>query len=307
MNCEAVLKLIPLYFYGELPPGEEDAVEEHLHACPGCALEMERQRALAAELSRRQAPVAGALLEECRADLMAAIRGGAPRAVPQPGPWRLFLEAMVHSFASLGRLRQPLGAVALVALGFVIARFTARPSGQLGSAPSPDQVVHTIRSVQPDGSGGVQISFDETRRKVLSGRQDNQEVQQLLLAAAHEENPAVRVESVDLLKNSAGSGEIRNALLNAVAHDPNDGVRLKAVEGLKSLAGDPDVRKTLAKVLLEDQNPAIRMQVVDVLVQHHDDMLVGVLQDLMQKENNNYVRLKSEKALKDMNASIGTF
>jgi hypothetical protein len=27
----------------------------------------------------------------------------------------------------------------------------------------------------------------------------------------------------------------------------------------------------------------------------------------VQKEDNNYVRLKCEKALKDMNASIGTF
>jgi HEAT repeat protein len=99
---------------------------------------------------------------------------------------------------------------------------------------------------------------------------------------------------------------VRDALLNA-AQDTNDGVRLKAVEGLKPLSADADVRKVLAKVLLGDQNPAIRMQAVDALVQHRDDALVGVLQDLMQRENNNYVRLKSEKALKDMNASIGTF
>jgi hypothetical protein len=84
-------------------------------------------------------------------------------------------------------------------------------------------------------------------------------------------------------------------------------VRLKAVEGLKPLSSEPDVRKILAQVLLGDDNPAVRMQVVDLLVEHRDDAIVGVLQDLMQKENNSYVRLKSEKALKDMNASIGTF
>jgi hypothetical protein len=79
------------------------------------------------------------------------------------------------------------------------------------------------------------------------------------------------------------------------------------VEGLKSLAGEPDVRKVLAQVLLGDDNSAVRMQVVDLLVEHRDDAIVGVLQDLMQKENNSYVRLKSEKALKEMNASVGTF
>jgi hypothetical protein len=100
---------------------------------------------------------------------------------------------------------------------------------------------------------------------------------------------------------------VRAALLNAVAHDPNAGVRLKAVEGLKPLAVEPDVRKVLAQVLLADENSAVRMQVVDLLVARPDDSIVGVLQNLMQKEDNSYVRLKSEKALKEMNASVGTF
>jgi hypothetical protein len=34
---------------------------------------------------------------------------------------------------------------------------------------------------------------------------------------------------------------------------------------------------------------------------------VGTLQSVMQHEDNGYVRLKVEKALKEMNASIGTF
>jgi HEAT repeat protein len=153
----------------------------------------------------------------------------------------------------------------------------------------------------------VQIAFDETRRRVLSGPAGDRDIQRLLLAAAREDNPAVRVESVDLLKSRAGSTEVRDTLLNAVARDSNAGVRLKALDGLKPLAGDPQVRKTLSQVLLADDNPAVRMQVVDLLVSHRDNSMVGVLQNLVQKEDNNYVRLKCEKALKDMNASIGTF
>ena len=37
------------------------------------------------------------------------------------------------------------------------------------------------------------------------------------------------------------------------------------------------------------------------------DQIVGVLQNVVQKDNNSYVRLKCEKALKEMNASVGTF
>jgi len=53
MSCDSVLKTIPLYFYGELTPAEEERVEQHLHECAACAREMERQRAMAAMLDRR--------------------------------------------------------------------------------------------------------------------------------------------------------------------------------------------------------------------------------------------------------------
>ena len=307
MTCDSVLELIPLYFYGELDPAREENVEEHLHACPACAREMERQRTLAATLANHHSAVPSALLEECRADLMAAIGGGRPaKTAKPPGPWRLFFQAMAESLQSLGRLRIPAGAAAMLAIGFFVARFTTvKP--QAPQPSSADQIFNTIRSVQPDNTGRVQIGFDETRRHTISGRMDDENIRRLLLAAAREDNPAVRVESVDLLKNHADSSDVRDALLNAVAHDPNAAVRLKAVEGLKPLAGDRAVRKILAQVLLADDNSAVRMQVVDLLVAHTDDSIVGVLQRLIDKEQNSYVRLKSEKALKDMNASIGTF
>jgi hypothetical protein len=307
MTCDSAAKLIPLYFYGELMPEEEDGLEEHLHGCAGCMREMERQRAMAAALDRRQAEVPPMLLEACRADLLAAIQGGAPRLFkPAKGPWTLFLEALAATLAGFSRYRTPVGAVALVAVGFLAARFTG--AGMPASSLSPaGEVFSTVRSVEPDSSGRVQIAFDETRRRVVSGATGDRDIQRLLLAAAREDNPAVRVESVDLLRSRAGSGEVRDALLNVVARDSNAGVRLKALDGLKPLAGDPQVRKILAQVLLADDNPAVRMQVVDLLVSHRDDSMVGVLQNLVQKEDNNYVRLKCEKALKDMNASIGTF
>ncbi len=280
-----------------------------MHECPSCAREMERQRALAASMDRYQAEIPAGLLAECRADLMAAIQGGAGVAEPTPSPWRLFLHALSDTFAGWSRLRQPVGALALLAVGFFGARFANRTGAIESSlAPAPsDQVFSTVRSVQPNPAGGIQISYDETRRRVVNGPMDDQNIRRLLLSAAREDNPAVRVESVDLLKGHSGTSDVRDALLNAVAHDPNAGVRLKALEGLKPVAADADVRKVLAKVLLSDENSAVRMQVVDLLVEHRDDAIVGVLQDLMQKENNSYVRLKSEKALKEMNASLGTF
>jgi len=315
MSCDSISKLIPLYYYGELSPEEEDRVEEHTHACTGCTREMERQRILAAALDRRSLAPPPFLLEDCRSDLMAAIQGGAPRLEKSTkSAWKLFLEAMGASWSGLARLRRPVGALALITLGFFAARMTTGlPSGPGSATPAttagfiPDDALSTVRSVRSDPSGHVEVAFDETRRRVVSGRMDDSNIQKLLLAAAHGDNTAVRVESMDLLRARAGSMEVRDALLNAIVQDSNAGVRLKALEGLKPLVGDAEVRKTLARVLLADDNAAIRMQVVDLLVSRRDDSTVGMLQDLVQKEDNNSVRLKVAKALKDMNASVGTF
>lgn len=322
MNCEAAGKLIPLYYYGELTPEEEDGLEVHLDQCVPCNREMEKQRAFAAAADKMHLAPPHTLLEDCRADLMAAIQGGAPRVSrPEKGPWTLFLEAIGLTFHGTERYRQPVGAVALVLIGFFAARYTGAGMGPLAISPSNsnvpmannaslgpgDDVFSTVRSVQPDASGRVQIALDETRRRVISGHLGDPNIQKFLVAASSEENPAVRVESVQLLKDRVDSSEVRDALLNALAHDGNAEVRLKALEGLKNLAGDATVRKTLAQVLLSDDNAAVRLQAIDMLVTRHDDAMVGVLQNLVQKDGNSAVRLRCEKALKDMNASVGTF
>jgi predicted anti-sigma-YlaC factor YlaD len=57
MNCDSVSKLIPLYFYGEVTPDEEDQVDQHLHECAACAGSNGAAAHLAAALDRRQAEI----------------------------------------------------------------------------------------------------------------------------------------------------------------------------------------------------------------------------------------------------------
>ncbi|HJZ97920.1 MAG TPA: HEAT repeat domain-containing protein [Candidatus Solibacter sp.] len=313
MKCDDIAKLIPLYYYGELTPDEEEQVEEHTHECVDCGAAMEQQRVLAAALDRRAAEPPAYLIEDCRADLMAAVHGGAARAAVRPasakGPWTLFLEALQHSFGNFNRLRQPIGAAALIAIGFFGASLTNRPVPRPRVEPVPDDAYHTVRSVQsdPNQAGAVLITFDETRRRQTRGRVEDPIIQRLLVAAAHEDNPAVRFESVDLLKNQPRSGEVRDALINVLAQDPNDGVRLKAIEGLQPIAIDPDVRRVLVHVLRADSNTAVKIKAIDLLSTHRDDAVVGIMQALVQREQNDSVRLKLEKALREWNASLGTF
>jgi HEAT repeat protein len=112
---------------------------------------------------------------------------------------------------------------------------------------------------------------------------------------------------MDILRTRPASDELRGALLYALQHDPNPGVRLKALDALRPYAGEPQVRGTLARVLLVDDNPGVRTQAIDLLVMKKEDAIVGLLQGVIQKESNDYVRLRCQRALQEMDASVGTF
>jgi HEAT repeat protein len=196
-----------------------------------------------------------------------------------------------------------------VALGFFSSRLIPRENSPINQATlAGEPILSTIRSVQPDASGHVQISLDETRRRLITGSLSDGNIERLMLAAARDEsNDGLRVESIEILKRSAGSADVRDALLTALRNDPNPGVRFKALDGLKGMASQPEVRRTLAYVLQNDQNPGVRIQAIDLLTEQQDAELVGVLQRLVSKESNNYVRQRCEKALLELNASVGTF
>jgi hypothetical protein len=288
MTCQEAIDEIPLYCYGELSSENEEAVESHLADCASCRAELEKHRRFLDILDDRKEPVDTGLLALCRNDLRHAVA-----AKNKPSFWSNIWQHQI-------RFRVPVGAMALVALGYFGARIFP-----MGSEP----MFSTVRSVEADAaSGQVRVAVDEIRRHVISGAARDPRIASLLLSAAHEEsNPGIRVESIGLLTSTGDSAQVRQVLVDALTRDPNAGVRLKALEALKPFAGDPAVRKTLANVLLKDDNPGVRIQAIDLLTAHHDDSIVGVLQDAVRKEDNNYVRLRCGRLLEEMKASVGTY
>jgi hypothetical protein len=302
MTCESVKELADLYLYGELAGQEEDGMEQHLHGCAACRTELDRQRAVHRSLDALRMALPPNLLAECRQDLFRA-----RRVEKKPSPWTAFFE-MWRPLAGSAR---PIGALALVAVGFFSARLTTMRDGNLAAnlaSMAGEPISSTIRSVQPNASGQVQIALDETRRRLVTGSLSDGNIERLMLAAAKDAgNDGLRVESIEILKGHATSADVRDALLTALRNDPNPGVRFKALDGLKGIASQPEVRKTLTYVLQNDQNPGVRIQAIDLLTQRQDTDLVGTLQQLVSKESNSYVRQRCERALEEMNASVGTF
>jgi hypothetical protein len=245
-----------------------------------------------------QAPAA---LEESRAELRRRLAlAGAARAWRERSSfWDKVREGFTIHFHFAPGIAQVAGAAAMLALGFLTARVAPNSFSVTWHRPAWwNPTTSRVRYVEPVAPGRVQIVIWMKRGSACSrAAWTIKRFSGLLLTAAKDPSDAgLRVESVDLLKNNSQSAEIRKALVYSLEHDTNAGVRLKALDGLKQFAEDPDTRQALTQVLLKDDNPGVRTQVIDLLVQRHTDAMVGVLQELMEKEDNGYIRMRCQKS-----------
>lgn len=292
MNCVDCEKDLVFYLYGELPAETEEAVEGHLDACRDCRAAEARLSALHRAVEAERMEPSLELLSACRQDLAASLRNAQPQAVPG---WRRWLQP-VGLPVWTWRLA---GCTALVAVGFFAARV------ENGSA-----TMSSVNQIEPLGNGRVRIVLQDAVSRELSGKLDDDKVQSLLVSAARNApDPAVRLDSLDLLRDRISDPDVRETLLAALRKDPADGVRMRALEALRPLAAQPDVRAVLLDALREDRNAMVRAHAVNVLTlgdaQNSD--LAGALQELMQREENLDVRREGQRVLRSMNASLETF
>ena len=273
MTCGEIRDSIPLFLYGELSFDEEEKFENHIDACAECRRELASERRIHFAFDAVEEPVTSDQLLQARREFagqpaVTAARGGSFwNRLQHLAPFRWHVPTAA----------QPVGALALIAMGFFGARMIPPTLPGLNTAGLAAPIASRVRYVEPEPSGKVQIVLEETRERTLRGNLNDDTIQRLLLTAAKDpENPGLRVDSVDLLRSSPASSEVRDALLQALLHDSNAGVRLKALDGLKSSASDPEVRKVLSRVLLADKNPGVRTQVIDLLIQQKEQpQMVG--------------------------------
>ena len=315
MTCPDATKEIPNYCYGEISSDTEESLESHLSACTDCQKELARHRKFLELLDERSAMVDAGLLVECRNNLTSSLRRQIAVESSHSAGWRGW-RRVTEYLRDLSRVhipfRIPVGAMALMALGFLGARITPEKFGGVREALAAP-MFSSVSSVEPNASGQVQIAVDQTRRRLVSGTPEDPSIQELLVSGVNDgTNPTVRLRSIQILHEAAPAGsedseQVRLALLGRLDHDPSAAVRLKALDGLKQFATDAAVRKALANALRKDDDPQVRIGAIDLLAAHHDDSIVGVLQNLIQREDNGYVRGQMKNLLDQFNASPGTY
>lgn len=301
MNCVECESSLVFYLYGELSAETEESIEQHLDVCGDCRASETRLATMHRAIEAERLEPSLELLSACRQDLAAKVEIVTHR--PQAG-WRSWFQPLGMS----GWTWRLAGCAALVAVGFLAAKVTPNfPGTSFGRGQT---IVSTVNHVEALGDGHVRIVLQDSVARELSGRLDDQAVQSLLVSAARNTtDPAVRVDSMELLRAWAGQPGVRQTLVEALERDPDDGVRMKALETLRPYAAQLDVRTVLLHALRADRNAMVRAQAVEVLTMGNlqNSEVAGALQELMQREENLDVRQQGQRVLRSMNASLETF
>jgi len=309
MNCQEFEENLPLLLYGELPPEERAACEEHLAVCPSCRVAREKFERFHQVLAQRPpAEVSPGMLAEARRALDEALER-------EEHGWRALWH---HSFPIL-RFEPASGfalALTLVLLGFGVgwglrphagALTAGAPGVNRSSVANPDlenMRIRDISDVAPDPqTGGVKVTLDAERQITLEGSLDDPRIQQVLVYAVKSyDNPGIRRDTLDALRSHADNPTIRQALIYAMRHDANAGVRLEALGAVCNLESKADVDTALLDALEHDANPGVRVAAVDALIDRTekegcDLSTAQALEHLATADSNPYIRLKCANAV----------
>jgi hypothetical protein len=312
LNCKNVREQFALLLYGELSFDEEERVESHLDGCADCRAALERQKALHDALDGVAVTPSPALLSRCREDLTELLGHEKPAtgwaAAGRPSWWRQITSSWNIQFL------RPMTAMALLAVGFFAAKVTPglNFAGGVASMGLGNFGGAQVRNVATEPDGRLRIVVNETRERTISGSRDDRQIRELLMTAAKEgADPGLRAQTVTILTGDAEASDVREALAFAMANDENTNVRLKAMEGLQRYANDPVVQNALAHVLLNDPNTGMRTRVIEALDEREGQELnrqmVGALQALMSREDDQDVRERARRMLISIKASDGTY
>lgn len=297
MNCQRCQENVELYVFGELSFDEEEHLEAHVASCPECSDLLEQHRSMLRLMNEAEMDVPANLLAECRQGLRRNLNSS--RTVPTT-----WLERLREAIPEWPRLLKPAFGCAMLALAFYAGQqMEERKSVSAAGLPTA-----RIRTIQGTGNGMVQIVLEEPRQRMIEGALNEASIEQALLAAARQSpDPGMRLESVDLLRNRCNRDDVRRTMLQALEKDESPVVRLRALEALRPHSNDAEVRMALSRVLLKDASPNVRVQAIDLLVDRPPAEIVGTLQEVIRRDENDYVRSRCLRVLSQMRASPGVF
>lgn len=318
MRHEHYKELLHMSLYGELDADERRCLDEHVRTCTECRAELAELQKLNTLLrTRSQVEVTDQLLDEARRELRVALRIAASKRFSL-AEW---IERLTPSPMPGVRLAA-VGVVTLV-LGLSIGYVAFHPSedsrvggvmpavGQSTTERSEPRVSGFRFLQQPQENGDVEIAFELVTPVRLKGNVADNAIQRVLAQALmNEQNPGARIRTVSALARQVDATprpdeEVKAALIQALKSDGNAGVRREALKALRKLPIDKVIKDALLYLLSHETNPGIRVEAINYLDQSMltdeilDPDILKVLRERMQKDNNDYVRIKARNVYEE--------
>jgi hypothetical protein len=306
MNCDWTKENVVLFIYGELADDAKFAFEQHVRHCLGCRRELDA--AIEFKDSMAAAPV-----KDVSPNFLAANRMQLQEALEHAEPSRNIFSSFI--FDATGWFHQiklaPAMTAALLMLGFAggvgttykmthveRAPMVDNSGGNSGSSVQPVEAnIATIESIIPAAnSNQVQIKYNTLQPQILNGSSDDPRIRQLLvLAARNTRNPAIALDSIDVLTHGSEDNAVREVLIEALRYDKNPGVRLKSLDALKGyVRDDVHVRDAVVEALLHDNNAGVRQEAISLLDAVKADTSVrSALTVLADRDPNKFIREES--------------
>jgi hypothetical protein len=312
MNCDWTKENVVLYIYGELADDGKFEYEQHVRHCLGCKRELET--ALAFKDAMATVPV-----KEVSPSFWAANRMQLQEALEHAEQSRNIFSSFI--FDATGWFHQiklaPAMTAALLMLGFVggvgttykmmeakKAPIVASGPGGTIDVPATEANIANIDSIAlAPNSNQVQIKYNTLQPQILNGSSDDPRIRQLLvLAARNTRNPAVALDSIDVLTHGSEDNAVREVLIEALRYDKNPGVRLKSLDALKGyVRDDVHVRDAVVEALLHDNNAGVRQEAISLLdAVKADSSVRSALTVLAERDPNKFIRDESKRYLASM-------
>ena len=309
MNCDWTKENVVLFIYGELADDAKFEFEQHVRHCLGCRRELETS--LEFKDSMAAAPV-----KEVSPSFLASNRMQLQEALEHAEQSRNIFSSLI--FDATGWFHQiklaPAMTAALLILGFAGGVGTTYKMMEDKKAPitAGNQVdplpaeanIANIDSITPAAnSNQVQIKYNTLQPQILNGSSDDPRIRQLLvLAARNTRNPAIALDSIDVLTHGSEDNAVREVLIEALRYDKNPGVRLKSLDALKGyVRDDVHVRDAIVEALLHDNNAGVRQEAISLLDAVKADTSVrSALTVLADRDPNKFIREESKRYLASM-------
>jgi HEAT repeat protein/putative zinc finger protein len=304
MTCDWTRENVVFYIYGELADDAKFEFEQHVRHCLGC------RRDLDAALEFKE-NMAALPTKEISPSFLAANRMQLQESLEHAEQSRNIFSSFVFDAASwFHQLKlAPALTAALLIIGFAGGSLTTyrmmnspKPPIVEGGSPSPFAAnVASIDSVATEAnSNQVFIKYNTLQPQTLNASSDDPRVRQLLLLGAQNtRNPAIALDSINVLTRRSEDSAVREVLVYALRYDKNPGVRLKSLEALKSyVKDDQKVRDAVVEALVNDNNAGVRLEAIALLDPVKADSSVrSVLTVLANRDPNKFIREQSKRYL----------